>query len=645
MRTFRLYSVLVQISKEHFDNWQVLKLNGKPYKIENLPLVKAINKGLTVREEFIVRHLDGSDHICDATACPVYENNKIVGGMVIFPDITERKNNEKALEESEAQLQGLLDNSPDMISHIDVNNKISWANKTVLDSFPDAIGKICIFSESDVPCDNCPISRALKTGKLEKGLITVHKTNLYSGDQFWETAAVPLKDSSNKVTGVLKISRNATERIESENKIKEANKELENLAFTDALTGMINRKPFMDMLDKNISRAKRGNRKIALLFLDLENFKIINDIHGHTIGDELLSMAAEIINNNIRGSDFSGRIGGDEFVVCLNNIESASGAVSTAQKINKAFTKKIQLEKQSLDLGVSIGIAVYPDDGTNSDELLKNSDLAMYKAKKNKKNSFHLYNKTLQHELLIEQASRYALEKNEFKVNFQLIVDKNANTFCAEALLRWESPEFGTIMPNDFIPVLEKHRSILEVGDWVFKVVCKKIVEFKKNNLKIKISVNMSQFQIEDDFFVHRISDIIRETGVDPKNILIEITEKIQSKNTEKIRKTLSELKKIGIGFIALDDFGTGYSSFSNLMLYPIDVVKIDKFFIDRMENNKYSNITSALITLIKKYDLKIIAEGVETKEQFELLKDMGCDYFQGYYFSRPNEKIPMVEG
>jgi len=291
-------------------------------------------------------------------------------------------------------------------------------------------------------------------------------------------------------------------------------------------------------------------------------------------------------------------------------------------------------------LGISIGIAIYPNDGENSNDLIKNSDLAMYKAKTHKKNSYHLYNIKLQKELLIEQASREALEKNEFIINFQHIVDKNENTFCVEALLRWESPEFGTIMPNDFIPILEKHRSIIEVGDWVFKEICKKIVEFKKNNQQINISVNMSQFQIEDELFVDRIENIIKETKVNPQNILIEITEKFQSKNTEKIKSTLAELKKIGIGFIALDDFGTGYSSFSNLILYPIDVVKIDKFFIDRLGTEKYSNITSALISLIQKYNLQIIAEGVETKEQFEQLRDMGCDYFQGYYFSKPQKNI-----
>ena len=349
---------------------------------------------------------------------------------------------------------------------------------------------------------------------------------------------------------------------------------------------------------------------------------------------------AELIKKQIRKSDFAGRLGGDEFVVCLNDIKTASGATRIAQKINDAFEEKFKVKDEILNIGVSIGITIYPDDGKTSSNLLKNSDLAMYKAKTHKKNSFHIYNTELKKELLFEQALSCALGKNEFIIKFQSVVDKNLNVFCAETLLRWESPEYGTIMPNDFIPVLEKYRSILEVGDWVFKEVCKKITQFKKNNQGINISVNISQYQIEDELFVHRIKNIIKETGVNPENILIEITEKIQKINSEKIKNNLIKLKKTGLGFIALDNFGTGYSSFSNLILYPVDIVKIDKFFISRLNIEGISGITSALISLIKKYSLKIIAQGVETKEQFELLRDMGCDYFQGFYFSKPHRDI-----
>ena len=221
---------------------------------------------------------------------------------------------------------------------------------------------------------------------------------------------------------------------------------------------------------------------------------------------------------------------------------------------------------------------------------------------------------------------------------------KNQVPYCAEALLRWENPKLGTVMPLDFIPSLENDRSIVDVGEWVFREACNKLKTFNsKSRQKIHISLNISQFQIEDNLFVSKIEDIIKETGIDPAYILIEVTEKSQVKKTENVRKTLTQLKEIGIGLIALDDFGTGYSSFSNLLSYPIDIVKIDQFFINRLDNERYSAITSSLVSLIKKYDLKVIAEGVETEEQFEMLKDMGCDYFQGFYFSKPQKEIEIV--
>jgi diguanylate cyclase (GGDEF)-like protein/PAS domain S-box-containing protein len=569
------------------------------------------------------------------------QNGKPLRMIGIHNDIDVRKNLEKALEKSESQLQALLDNSPDMIVHIDINNKITWANKTVLDLFPNAIGKICIFTDSDVPCDGCPIRRTLKTGNLEKGLVTTHKTIISYGEQFWETVAVPLKDNTGKVIGILKISRNATDRIKFENTIKKANKELEKLAFTDTLTGLINRKPFIDLLEKNISKNRRIKQKLGLLFMDLDNFKSINDIYGHEIGDKVLKKASEEIRKCMRRSDFIGRFGGDEFILCLDGIKSPLGAVHVAQKINEAFSDKMVIEEERINTGASIGIAIYPDDAQDVAGLVKNGDLAMYKAKKQRKNSFHVYNTDLEKEFLFDQALRCALEKNEFKLSYQVIVDKDQIPYCAEALLRWENPKLGTIMPINFIPALDKDRSIVEVGEWVLREACNKLKTFNYNTQQqINVSINVSQFQMEDDLFISKIKNIIKETKVDPQNILIEITEKSQVKKIDELKNTLKQLKEIGIGFIALDDFGTGYSSFSNLIRYPIDIVKIDKFFIDRLKNEKYSDITSALVLLIKKYDLQVIAEGVETMEQFELLKNMGCDYFQGYYFSKPQKEI-----
>ena len=435
----------------------------------------------------------------------------------------------------------------------------------------------------------------------------------------------------------------AIKRKNNEQKFSVLNKKLSDIVLYDSLTGIINRRPFIDSLERNIKRAKRVNEKLGVLFLDFENFKQVNDVHGHETGDKTLIEAVNIINKEIRGCDFFGRFGGDEFVICLGN-SGLSGATRVAKKINDLFSEKLIIDGLMLDLGVSIGIAIFPDDGKNVTDLLKNSDLAMYKSKKLRKNSFHPYSKTLRSEMYFNLALQNALENKEFKINFQAIVDRYCKPIFMETLLRWENPDFGNVPPMDFIPILEKNRFIVEVGEWVFREACRKAkVANDLSQHQIHVSVNISQYQIEDEFFVDKISNIVKETNIEPSRILLEITEKNHIKNTDKVKKTMLKLKEIGIGLIALDDFGAGYSSFSNLIRFPLDIVKIDNFFVEKLEIAKYRKITLNLISLIKNYDLKVIAEGVETREQFEFLAEMGCDYFQGFYFSEPQADINSI--
>ena len=391
------------------------------------------------------------------------------------------------------------------------------------------------------------------------------------------------------------------ERKNAEEELKKVNLKLKQLAFTDSLTGLINRKPFIDLLEKNISKHQRTKQKMALIFMDIDGFKEINDIFGHDTGDKALVMFSEIFTKCIRESDIIGRFGGDEFVLCLENIQSITDAVQVAQKINKAFSEKITIGSKKIDVGVSIGIAVYPNDSRNTTDLIKNSDLAMYKSKKLQKNSYHVYDMSLDKELFFNLSLREAFNKKEFELNYQVIVDKNMLPHSAEALLRWESPKYGTVMPTDFIPTLNRDRSILEIGEWVFSEACKKLKNWNNIHQHMNISVNISPLQFEDELIVDKIENIIKETKVNPKNIMLEITEKDEIKKTEKVSENLKKLKAIGIGFIVLDDFGVGYSSFSNLLRYSIDIVKIDKFFIDRLKSKKYTGITASLIALIKK--------------------------------------------
>ena len=647
--------ILLDVQMPEMNGYETLSIIKMEEKNKYLPVVF-----LTAEYKGVENKIKGIDAgAVDFLEKPISEE-LLIGKVKLLLDIQKNKKEleekSKALEEqkdeieriknelqiSETQKSALLNNSPDMIEQIDMNNRIVWANQTTLDTFPNIINKMCVFKESDEPCENCPVRKALKTGKFEKNIFTTHKTNISSIVKYWNTIAVPLKNNIGEVNSVLKISRDITERVMMENQIKIDNKKLEKLALYDDLTGVMNRNAFTDLLDKNISRAKRTGHQLALLFLDLEKFKQINDIYGHDTGDKILIAATEKIKKNIRVSDFFGRIGGDEFVICLNDINSPNDPVTVAKKINSTFSEKINIDGIAIDLTVSIGISIFPDDGEKSTDLLKNSDIAMYKAKQKKNNTFQLYDKSHTHEVIIEQALLSGLDNNEYSLHYQPIVNCKGRCISLEALLRWTSTEHGSISPNVFIPILERNKLINKIGAWVFEEACKQIVlinkikEFKD----IIMSVNLSDIQMQDANFVDDFASIMTKTAVDPKNIVLEITEEGGNHNIEKTMKILPALAKKGLKLFALDDFGSGYSSFSSLTKLPIDIVKLDKSLIDNLCSKKYSRTTLDLITLIRNMGFKIIAEGVETKEQFEKLSEKGCEFIQGFYFSKPVPNI-----
>ena len=459
---------------------------------------------------------------------------------------------------------------------------------------------------------------------------------------FLLTNGVKILDKNSKLVGYRGVDKDITEQKLAQIKIEEMNNELQKLAFTDTLTGFINRKPFIELLEKNIISHKRNSQKLALLFIDVDNFKSINDIYGHKIGDKALIAITEIIKNTVRKNDLTGRFGGDEFIVALFDIDSEEGVKRTAQKINDAFKEKVRIDNLLFDLGVSIGIAIYPQNGRNVADLLKNSDLAMYKAKKNVKNTFQIYKKKLTKEAVMEQSLLKALTNNEFSLHYQPIVNKDGKCFCIEALLRWTNSVFGNVPPNIFIPILEEKKAINKVGSWVFREACKQITLINKDKeyQHLSVSINLSELQIHSRGFYENFKNIVNETNAEFKNIVLEITEEGKMKNIEKTREILSALKNKDVGIFALDDFGSGYSSFSNLMKTPIDIVKIDKFIVDNLNSEKFAKACLNMISLIKDLGLSVIAEGVETAEQFEILSNAGCDYFQGFYFSEPIPNI-----
>ena len=557
-------------------------------------------------------------------------------------DLSERTKIEKALHESEEHYKNFFDNAlvglfRTRISdgmYISMNSKAAEQQGTVIENIVGKIRAVDQYKNKD--------QRNELLTKLKKfGEVHDHEVDLicYDGREMSISISVKAYPEKDYMEGaVIEI----TERKNAEKQLIELNNELKHMVFRDALTGVINRNPFKEFLNKKIANCKRNGQKLAILFMDLENFKQVNDLYGHDMGDFVLIQAAKKIDSITRENDLLGRIGGDEFVLCLDDIKSIDEVMLVANKINNAFTDNIKIYNSIINLTVSIGIAFFPEHGTSADELLKNSDIAMYIAKRKQRNTYQIYDLEHKDEIILEQALLKALDNNEFYLTYQPIVNSNGKCVFIEALCRWDNYIFGSISPTVFIPLLENNKDICHVGKWIFGEACKKINSINKHSeyKDIAISVNLSSIQVEALDFLNSFKHITEEIGVNSNNIIFEITEEKKIDNVEKISTAFTELKKEKFGHIALDDFGSGYSSLSNLIKLPIDIVKIDKFLIDNLKSLKYKDATLDMISLIKKLNLKVVAEGVETEEQFKMLEQIGCDYFQGYYFSKPVTNI-----
>jgi len=425
---------------------------------------------------------------------------------------------------------------------------------------------------------------------------------------------------------------------------KDYENKIDKLKFYDILTDIPNRRLFISTLENEIIKGKGKDKevKFAVLFIDLDNFKEINDTLGHDYGDELLKKVAISLKASIKPGDLVSRVGGDEFFILMKNIEDYTAISNLCEKLLGILNCEISIAGKQVYTSASIGITVFPDDGCQSNMLLKNADTAMYSAKYNGKAKYSFFNKNMSDIVVrrveIEKGLRHALENDEFEVYYQPQIDIINNKIKGfEALLRWNNSELGKISPSEFIPVAEKSGLIIPMGDWIIKTV------FLQNNLwKSKgyiydtIAINLSAVQLQNDKFEENLKRIIAETKVNTRFVELEITESILMKDFEKGVKLLTEIRSLGIN-IALDDFGTGYSSLSYLKQLPINTLKIDKSFIDNIATNEREKaIVDGIIQLAQKIDLDVIAEGVEAKEQIKLLESMGCNQIQGYYFSRP---------
>lgn len=436
--------------------------------------------------------------------------------------------------------------------------------------------------------------------------------------------------------------------------LHQAEERIQQLAFIDSLTQLPNRALFKDRLDAAIKLAKRHHRQLALLFLDLDNFKRINDTLGHGVGDLLLQATADRLKTSVRASDCISRseekiqnesiarLGGDEFTLLLPEIQRSEDAASVAKRIQASLSQPLTLGDHEVFVTPSIGIAIFPQDGEDADTLLKNADAAMYFAKRQGHNLYQFYNATLNEaalkRLTMESQLRKAIERNELSVHYQPQLDLRSGHICGvEALMRWNNELLGSVSPLDFIPLAEETGLIIPIGEWVLRTACQQAKNWQKSGAGLaRVAVNISVLQFVQPGFTTLVARILEETGLSPEALELEITESLLMKDPEGATCTLQALKTLGVQ-LAIDDFGTGYSSLSRLKQLPLDRLKIDKAFV--REVNSQPNdaaIATAVIAMAESMGLRVIAEGVENEDQLRFLASKRCNEIQGYYLSRP---------
>jgi diguanylate cyclase (GGDEF)-like protein/PAS domain S-box-containing protein len=444
----------------------------------------------------------------------------------------------------------------------------------------------------------------------------------------------PLFDARNERVGIFGLITDITEAKERERKI-------EQLAYFDPLTDLANRSLLRDKLEQATVFSQRSQRKFALLFLDLDRFKHVNDTYNHPLGDQVLQEVAQRIRQVVRRSDVVSRFGGDEFVIGLVEPKRIEDVALVAEKLLESVAEPLAIDDKTVHITTSIGISVFPDDASSVDELIRNADLAMYQAKEEGRARYSYFTETLNERVRrqreMERQMRSAIAQNEFLLYYQPKVDARGSIVGAEALIRWQSPVMGFVSPGDFIPLAEETGLIVGIGEWVLREAARQIAQWKSQGLpEISVAVNVSGKQLHHPDFRLVLQKCLAESGDSGRWLDLEITESMLMKDVELTIALLHDMREMGFE-LSVDDFGTGYSSFSYLTRFPIQTLKIDQSFVrDLPGKRSAAAIVNAIAGMARNLGLKTVAEGVETREQAEYLMALGCDQLQGYFFSRP---------
>lgn len=568
----------------------------------------------------------------------------------IARDLKQRQEAENALRESEGHLKKILDSihagvvviDPDTHTIVEVNE---FAATMIGSSRDTIIGRICHKFICPTEVGKCPIS------DLRVQLDNSERVLLTSGGErkiLKSVVPVPYRGRTHFIESFIDITN-----------LKQAQEQITRMAYFDSLTGLPNRMLFRDRLELSMLHAERHERLLALLFLDLDNFKRINDTLGHRVGDMLLQEVADRLTGCVRSCDTVSRQqmdelnvtvarqGGDEFTVLLTEISHVQNAARVAQRFLEALSKPFMLDGHEVFTSVSIGIALYPFDADNLDGLLKNADVAMYHAKDRGKNNYQFYRQSMNvaavERLSLESGLRRALERKEFLLFYQPQMDiQSGRINGVEALVRWQHPERGIVPPGEFIPLAEETGLIVPIGEWVVASACAQARAWHDQGFRgLSVSVNISGQQFRQQDFARTVAQALERSGLDPRSLMLEITESVLMKTTEDIMSTLEDLTALGVR-LSIDDFGTGYSSLSYLRRFPLHEIKIDRSFVKEIVTNPDdAAIASAIIAMAHRLKLTVVAEGVETEQQLKFLMDQGCDEMQGYLVSRP---VPPAE-
>lgn len=596
----------------------------------------------TLLYETCYKRKDGSTFPAEVSPTATWLNGQRIQFAVIR-DITARKQAEEALWLEKERAQVTLQSIGDAVITTDIEGKIEYLNQVAEELTGWTLARATgmkleevfrIRSEINGELAESPVTRCLNEGRivgLANHTVLVHKDGHHYAI---EDSAAPIRDRDGSIIGAVLVFHDVTAK-------RNLLRQMTHQAYHDSLTGLPNRLLFNDRLNQAISQAHRKNRKVAVLFLDLDRFKLVNDTLGHAVGDRLLQAVGHRLKSIMREGDTIGRQGGDEFIIILPEVSSDTEAGIVAQKLLSVFSTPFLLENEEVFITPSIGISLYPTDGDDFETLLKHADTAMYHAKESGRNNYKYFtwtlNATALERLELENSLRHALEREEFTIHYQPVVSLSEGVIVGvEALVRWNHPQKGLIPPVKFIPVAEDTGFIVPLGEWVLRAACEQASLWQKKGYPpLRLAVNLSGRQFRQTDLIETISQILEETGFPPQSLELELTESIVAQDIDFTIELLNQIKAMGIR-ISIDDFGTGFSSLSYLRRFPIDTLKIDKSFVWDIDPEHGDEIVTAIIALAQNLKLKVIAEGVETKEQLSFLKIKGCHEVQGYLFCQP---------